>query len=108
MVVPAHSRVKLPVTRFTMFNGRHADGYTPLAAVEAPRLHCSLEGKVSFEAERMPDAISGALEAAGYTLDPREAYAFYLGCVQLVLSEGGEFVGVADPRRDGSAAGPLR
>jgi gamma-glutamyltranspeptidase/glutathione hydrolase len=85
---------------------RLANGYAPMAAVEAPRLHCSLEGKVSLEAERMPEAVTSALESAGYAVDAREAYAFYLGCVQLVIRDAGEFVGVADPRRDGSAAGP--
>jgi len=85
---------------------RLADGYAPLAAVEAPRLHCSLNHKVSLEAERLPDAVPEALEAAGYNVDRREAYSFYLGCVQLVLRERDRFTGVADPRRDGSAAGP--
>ena len=32
--------------------------------------------------------------------------SFYLGCVQMVLNENDEFIGVADPRRDGSAGGP--
>ena len=32
----------------------------------------------------------------------------YLGCVQLVLQERGEFIGVADVRRDGSAGGAAR
>lgn len=37
----------------------------------------------------------------------RDPYSFFLGYVQLVLREKGEFFGVADPRRDGSASGPL-
>jgi len=36
----------------------------------------------------------------------RDAYSFYLGCIQLVLRDRSGFTGVADPRRDGSAAGP--
>ena len=79
---------------------------TPFAAVEAPRLHCSLKGVVSLEAPRMRDDIPRALERYGYKVDRREAYAFYLGCVQLVVREQGGFTGVADPRRDGSASGP--
>jgi gamma-glutamyltranspeptidase/glutathione hydrolase len=79
---------------------------TPLDAVSAPRLHCSLEGKVSLEADRMPAGIIEALEAQGFAIDRREPYSFYLGCVQLVMRDGDELVGVADPRRDGSAAGP--
>ncbi len=81
---------------------------TPLEAVAAPRLHCSLDGKVSLEAERMPAGAIEALEAHGFDVDRREPYSFYLGCVQLVLRDGDELVGVADPRRDGSAAGPSR
>ncbi len=79
---------------------------SPLAAVEAPRLHCSLDGVVSFEAPRMSSEIADALVRRGFELDRREAYAFYLACVQLVLRRDGVFTGVADPRRDGAAAGP--
>ena len=81
-------------------------GASPLNAVEAPRMHCSIEGKVSLEASRMRDDIPRHLEAGGFTIDVREPYAFYLGCVQLVMHENDGFIGVADPRRDGSARGP--
>ncbi len=81
-------------------------GQPPLEAVAAPRLHASLKGKVSFEAPRMRSDIARALERAGFTVDPREAYSFYLGCVQLVMRDGDELIGVADPRRDGAAKGP--
>ncbi|MDX1387570.1 MAG: gamma-glutamyltransferase, partial [Acidobacteriota bacterium] len=81
---------------------------TPLAAVDAPRLHCSLAGKVSLEASRMRDDIPAELERHGYEIDLRDPYSFYLGCVQLVMREKGEFIGVADPRRDGSASGPVK
>ena len=79
---------------------------SPLAAVEAPRIHCSLDGKVSLEAPRMSSHIPAALTEAGFEVDRREAYSFYMGCVQLVMRQGGSLVGVADPRRDGAAAGP--
>jgi len=82
--------------------------HTPFAAVDAPRLHCSLNGTVSLEAARMRDDIPAALLRYGYQLDIRDPYSFYMGCVQLVLREGEEFIGVADPRRDGSARGPSR
>ena len=81
-------------------------GQPPLEAVAAPRLHASLKGKVSFEAPRMRSDIGAALEHAGFTLDPRDAYSFYLGCVQLVMRDGETLIGVADPRRDGAAKGP--
>lgn len=79
---------------------------SPLAAVDAPRLHCSLDGRVSLEASRMNDEIPGQLERFGFEVDIRDPYSFYLGCVQLVMRRRKEFIGVADPRRDGAAGGP--
>ena len=79
---------------------------SPLAAVDAPRIHCSLEGVVSAEASRIPTDVLEALEGAGFELNRREPYSFYMGCVQMVMADGERFVGVADPRRDGAAAGP--
>jgi gamma-glutamyltranspeptidase/glutathione hydrolase len=84
------------------------DRQSPLDAVAAPRLHCSIAGKVSLEVARLRDDIPKTLERHGFTIDPREPYSFYMGCVQLVMFENKMFVGVADPRRDGSAAGPER
>jgi gamma-glutamyltranspeptidase/glutathione hydrolase len=78
----------------------------PCAAVEAPRLHCSLGGRVSLEHTRMRGDIPDRLRRFGFEIDERDPYSFYMGCVQLVLREKNEFVGVADPRRDGSASGP--
>jgi hypothetical protein len=46
------------------------------------------------------------LKRRGFELDIRDPYSFYLGCVQLVMRERGELIGVADPRRDGAAGGP--
>jgi gamma-glutamyltranspeptidase/glutathione hydrolase len=81
-------------------------GATPFDAVEAPRMHCSVTGKVSLEATRMRDDLPRLLRRHGFDIDIRDPYSFYLGSVQLVLREGRELVGVADPRRDGSAGGP--
>ncbi|NIQ82805.1 MAG: gamma-glutamyltransferase, partial [Anaerolineae bacterium] len=75
-------------------------------AVDAPRLYCNLKGQVSVEASRMSDDIPILLEKNGFTVDVRDPYSFYLGCVQLVMCEGDSYVGVADPRRDGAAGGP--
>ncbi|MBN1341680.1 MAG: gamma-glutamyltransferase [Phycisphaerae bacterium] len=79
---------------------------TPFAAVDAPRLHCSLKSVVAIEATRMRSDVLKALEQHGFQIDVRDPHSFYLGCVQLVLRERDEFTGVADPRRDGSAGGP--
>jgi len=80
----------------------------PFDAVAAPRMHCSHDGRVSIEAEWMRDDIPAALEEHGFTLDHREPMSFYLGCAQMVLRENGNLIGVADPRRDGTASGPLK
>lgn len=79
---------------------------SPYDAVAAPRLHCSIEGKVSLEASRMRSDVPEYLAKRGFEIDAREPWAFYLGCVQLVVRDGKTWVGVADPRRDGSAMGP--
>ena len=79
---------------------------SPYDAVAAPRLHCSVGGRVSLEVSRMRDDIPRLLEKHGYDVDMRDPYSFYLGCIQLVMHENDEFIGVADPRRDGSAGGP--
>jgi gamma-glutamyltranspeptidase/glutathione hydrolase len=81
-------------------------GSNPFDAVEAPRLHCSIRGKVSLEATRMRDDIPDVLKGHGFDIEIRNPYSFYLGCVQMVLRDNDEFLGVADPRRDGSAKGP--
>ncbi len=79
---------------------------SPLGAVAAPRLHCSLEGVVSAEASRVETDVLTALEGAGFELNRRDAYSFYMGCVQMVMNDRGRLIGVADPRRDGAAGGP--
>jgi gamma-glutamyltranspeptidase/glutathione hydrolase len=78
----------------------------PLEAVDAPRLYCNLRGKVSLEASRMRDDIPIILEQNGFTIDRRDPYSFFLGCVQLAMWHEDTFLGVADPRRDGAAEGP--
>jgi gamma-glutamyltranspeptidase/glutathione hydrolase len=79
---------------------------SPLEAVAAPRLYCDYKGKVSLEASRMRDDIPALLKKHGFTIDVRDPYSFYMGCVQMALKDSDLFVGVADPRRDGAAGGP--
>jgi gamma-glutamyltranspeptidase/glutathione hydrolase len=87
---------------------RLTKGYSLYEAVEAPRLHCSLDGTVSIEAERMHPNVPVSLARAGYEVVVRDPYAFYMGCVQAVAREGRLFHGAADPRRDGAAGGPRK
>jgi len=81
---------------------------SPYDAVASPRLHCSIKGRVSIEASRMRDDIPSLLKKHGFSVDLRNAYSFYLGCIQLVMHDKNEFIGVADPRRDGAAGGPAK
>lgn len=87
---------------------RLAKGYSLYEAVEAPRLHCSLNGMISIEGDRMHPDVPASLERAGYDVTVRDPYAFYMGCVQAVMRDGRYFHGVADPRRDGAAGGPRK
>jgi gamma-glutamyltranspeptidase/glutathione hydrolase len=77
-------------------------------AMLKPRFHCTVGGKLSLEAERFDQEIVDYLEQVGYKMDPREAYSFYLGAIHAVLrcQTKDEFQGVAEIRRDGTAAGP--
>ncbi|MBD3346332.1 MAG: gamma-glutamyltransferase [Chitinivibrionales bacterium] len=74
-------------------------------AMNAPRIHCSLGGRVSIERERFPQGVVDFLEAKGYRIDLRDPYAFYLGAVHAVVMSENEFEGVAEIRRDGTAGG---
>jgi gamma-glutamyltranspeptidase/glutathione hydrolase len=76
-------------------------------AMRAPRIHCSLGGRVSLEANRFAESLAPFFEHKGFRVDPREDYSFYLGCIQAVLRrhDGKGFQGVADVRRDGTALG---
>jgi gamma-glutamyltranspeptidase/glutathione hydrolase len=85
---------------------RMEQGESPMQAVSAPRLHCTLNGTVHLESSRMRSDIPAALTKRGFRIKNREPFAFYMGCVQLVISERKTFIGVADLRRDGSAGGP--
>ncbi|MFC2076613.1 gamma-glutamyltransferase family protein [candidate division KSB1 bacterium] len=77
-------------------------------AMEQPRLHCSIGGKISLEAERFEPEVVDYLEKTGYKIDRREPFSFYLGAIHAVIrcqSRSG-FQGVAEIRRDGTAGGP--
>ena len=79
---------------------------TPFAAVSGARLHASPSGEVLLEEERLPRGTSAALRAAGFATSPLESYSFKTGGLHLLTRSGARMTGVADPRRDGAAAGP--
>jgi len=76
-------------------------------AVEKPRLHCSLGGKVSIEANRFDPEIVSYLEEMGYQIDNKSDYDFYFGAIHSVMKciTREEFHGAAEVRRDGTAGG---
>ena len=76
-------------------------------AVRAPRIHCSLGGRVSLEVNRFKQSLVPFFSHKGFRIDERENFSFFLGCIQAVLkrTDGLGFQGVADPRRDGTAGG---
>jgi gamma-glutamyltranspeptidase / glutathione hydrolase len=77
-------------------------------AMLSPRMHCTVGGKLTLEAERFEPGVVDYLSKAGYKIDAREDYSFYLGAIHAVLKSQttGQFQGVAEIRRDGTAAGP--
>ncbi len=102
---PGSERIFSTVCQFLI---RVVDGSDPMdRAIHEPRLHCSIGGTVSLEHDRLPQEVAEHLEGLGYKVRRLEPYAFYLGCIQAVLRRqtGAGFQGVADPRRDGTAAG---
>lgn len=76
-------------------------------AMLEPRFHCGVDGTISLERERFDPEVVDQLASLGYKIDEREPFSFYLGCIQAVLKRqtGPGFQGVADIRRDGTAAG---
>jgi gamma-glutamyltranspeptidase/glutathione hydrolase len=100
---PGSERITTAILQVLVRLLRHQ---SPFEAVAAPRMHCSVAGKISLEASLMRDDIPPLLDQRGFTVDRREPYSFFMGCVQLVLREGKTYIGVADPRRDGTARGP--
>ena len=81
-------------------------GETPFDASHGPRLHCTPKKQVLLEEARFPAGTRERLEKDGYTVEDLGPYAFKMGGLQLAvfLPEGA--CGVAEPRRDGAAAGP--
>lgn len=79
----------------------------PFEAVQAPRLHCTPEGWVTCEAERFDPAVLEHLAARGFRVTSyQEPWAFSAGGLHLAGRTDGTPWGVAEPRRDGLAAGP--
>jgi gamma-glutamyltranspeptidase/glutathione hydrolase len=81
---------------------------TPFDAVMAPRIHCTPEGEVLLEKDRFPEDAIRELEKCGFRITAYDPWGFSGGGLHLVTFDGKIFEGVADPRRDGMACGPLK
>ncbi len=102
---PGSERIMSTLTQFLM---HMLDEGKPMhEALHAPRLHCSLGGRIDLEADRFDASVIEALEKQGFRIKERETFAFYLGAVHAVLrkTDGSGFQGAAEVRRDGTAAG---
>ncbi|MFH1718226.1 MAG: gamma-glutamyltransferase [Planctomycetota bacterium] len=75
-------------------------------AVSSPRVHGLLSRKVSIEKPAATEAILKRLEKRFHNIRIRTRHSYSMGAVQaLQFREEGTLIGVADPRRDGSAIG---
>ncbi len=90
---------------------RYLDMNEPLdEAITAPRFHTTEKKQLQLELSRFHPETITLFKETGFSLKKRGAYSFYLGCVQAIelprMSNFKKHIGVADPRRDGSASGP--
>ena len=102
---PGSERIVSAVAQFLF---HVIDEKLPLCeAMRLPRLHCSTTGVLSLESDRFDPEVVAYLSRSGYQIDHREPYAFYLGAIHAILKRqsGPGFQGVAEVRRDGTAAG---
>ncbi len=76
-------------------------------AVKRPRLHCSIGGTLSIEANRFKPEVISYLEEIGYNVEKKSDYDFYFGAIHSVMKciTKNEFQGAAEVRRDGTAGG---
>ncbi len=96
------------VSSISQFLTHITDRGLPMSqAIIEPRLHCSLGGRISLEAERFDPRIIHFFENKGYRVDKRESFSFYLGAIHAVIkkTDNSGFQGVAEVRRDGVAGG---
>ena len=76
-------------------------------AIDAPRFYCHSD--TLYLETRIPDEVQTSLEERGHPLSRKSAYDLYFGgahVIQITEMEGEiSYLGIADPRRGGQAAG---
>ncbi len=82
-------------------------GKDVVAAVDAPRFQGSLPFDTFLVESRVPEAVRAGLAAEGVRVQPTAPYNWHFGSMQVVVRDEktGGWIGVADPRRGGWAAG---
>lgn len=103
---PGSERIYSSVSQFLV---HMIDGTCSMPeAVDRPRLHCAMGGRLSIEAGRFPPEVTRYLDGLGYEMDIQPDYAFFMGAIYAALrcSSIDEFQGAAEARREGMAAGP--
>lgn len=80
-------------------------GLSLIDAVAAPRFHVKQSRNCWIETSPQTDAIADDLKQRFRRIEFRKAHSFAMGCVQAVqVTRDGRQIGVADPRREGTAA----
>jgi gamma-glutamyltranspeptidase/glutathione hydrolase len=75
-------------------------------AVGAPRGHVMLSGKAHIEKPALAGNLREHLERRFGEVQVRALHSYFMGAVQAIhFGRDGGFVGMADPRRDGTSAG---
>ncbi|HUV65139.1 MAG TPA: gamma-glutamyltransferase [Sedimentisphaerales bacterium] len=75
-------------------------------AVDLPRIHGLLSPKVHIEKPAATETLLKRLEKRFREVKIRAHHSYFMGCVQAIyVGDDKTLLGVADPRRDGAAAG---
>jgi gamma-glutamyltranspeptidase/glutathione hydrolase len=76
------------------------------AAVNLPRIHGLLSHKVRIERPAASEAFVARLQQRFRKVAVKAANSYSMGALQAIqFGKDGTFIGMADPRRDGTAAG---
>ncbi len=81
--------------------------FSPNEAMDKPRIHCSVDGVVSLEGDRVDGNIIPYLAELGYQIELKESYSYFHGAIHAVIKKQSSqgFQGIAEIRRDGKAVG---
>ena len=81
-------------------------GLSLAEAVNNPRVHVMLSGKVHIEKSPVAEDLREHLAKRFGTVRIRASHSYFMGAVQAIqFEQDGRLAGMADPRRDGTSAG---